>query len=420
MPGYPVNGDLEPITEQWRISQHCFSEEIRSRMTLSENFQLCDITLREGRQLPGVSLRRDEVIRIADALVDAGVSMAQMHHDDPQEMEEVKKRHPALTVEALVHPTAVLNPELAKVEVDLNVEHGADYTTLCFSFSPHQMCLFESMAGETDVTIEQAIERACGSVAYAREKSGADRKVGCLIQDCTRIPIERLAEVCGRLVDAGTDMIKLDDINGMAIAPVYTYVVREMKRLLPGTQIGLHTHNDIGLACAALYAGLEGGADLLDACVNGLGERAHIAPLAEVASVIQIYYGVDCGIRLEKMTELSRLVSDIMKWPMTAPMPFVGETAFSHLVEVHYCAPDTEEGFWAYSCMRPEIFGNRMRNLLGHYSGNWAIRAKARELELEVPREREGAVAERVRSEIRWRKRQLTNEEFEAIVREVC
>lgn len=420
MPGYPVNGDLEPITEQWRISQHCFSEEIRSRMTLSENFQLCVITLREGRQLPGVSLRRDEVIRIADALVDAGVSMAQMHHDNPQEMEEVKKRHPALTVEALVHPTAVLNPELAKVEVDLNVEHGADYTTLCFSFSPHQMCLFESMAGETDVTIEQAIERACGSVAYAREKSGADRKVGCLIQDCTRIPIERLAEVCGRLVDAGADMIKLDDINGMAIAPVYTYVVREMKRLLPGTQIGLHTHNDIGLACAALYAGLEGGADLLDACVNGLGERAHIAPLAEVASVIQIYYGIDCGIRLEKMTELSRLVSDIMKWPMTATMPFVGETAFSHLVEVHYCAPDTEEGFWAYSCMRPEIFGNRMRNLLGHYSGNWAIRAKARELELEVPREREGAVVERVRSEIRWRKRQLTNEEFEAIVREVC
>ena len=306
MPGYPVNSNLEPTTENWRISQHCFSEEIRSQMTLPEKFQLCDITLREGRQLPGVSLRRDEVIRIADALVDAGVSMVQMHHDDPKEMEEVKKRHPDVIVEALVHPTAVLNPELAKVEVDLNVEHGADYTTLCFSFSPNQMCLFESMAGDPNITIEQAIERACGSVTYAREKSGPDRKVGCLIQDCTRIPIERLAEVCGKLVDSGADMIKLDDINGMAITPVYTYVVREMKRLLPGTQIGLHTHNDIGLACAALYAGLEGGADLIDACVNGLGERAHIAPLAEVAAVIQIYYGIDCGIKLEKMYELSK------------------------------------------------------------------------------------------------------------------
>ncbi len=420
MPGHPVNSDLEPITENWRISQHCFSEEIRSQMTLPEKFQLCDITLREGRQLPGVSLRRDEVIRIADALVDAGVGMVQMHHDDPKEMEEVKKRHPALIVEALVHPTAVLNPELAKVEVDLNVEHGADYTTLCFSFSPHQMCLFESMAGDPNITIEQAIKRACGSVAYAREKSGPDRKVGCLIQDCTRIPIARLAQVCGALVDAGADMIKLDDINGMAIASVYTYVVREMKRLLPGTEIGLHTHNDIGMACAALYAGLEGGADLLDACVNGLGERAHIAPLAEVASVIQIYYGIDCGIQLHKMYALSKLVSDVMKWPMTDTMPFVGETAFSHLVEVHYRVPEGEEGFWAYSCMKPGIFGNRMHNLLGHYSGNWAIRAKARELDLDLPGEKEEAVLRQVRTDIRWRKRQLKDEEFEAIVRAVC
>ena len=416
--GHPVNSKLEPITDLWRISQHCFSEEIRSKMTISPNLKLCDITLREGRQLPGVSLRREEVLLIADKLAEAGVRMLQMHHDDPQEMAEVKKRHPHVAIEALVHPTAVLNPELAKVEVDLNVDHGADYTTLCFSFSEHQMCLFESMAGAR-ITIEEAVERAMGSVAYARRRSGKDKKVGCLIQDCTRIPIQRLAEVCKKLVDAGADMIKLDDINGMAITPVYTYVVREMKRLLPGTEIGLHTHNDIGLATAALYAGVEGGADLIDACVNGLGERAHIAPLAEVAAVLQIYYGIDCGIRLEKMTELSRLVSDLMKWPMTDTMPFVGKTSFSHLVEVHYCVPDTEEGFWSYLCMKPHMFGNTRHNLLGHYSGPWAVRTKAKELGVTIAPGKEPAVVQKVRGEIRWRKRQLTNDEFRAIVQEV-
>ncbi len=216
MAGYPVNSKLEPRTDAWRVSQHCFSEEIRSKMTLPDKLQLCDITLREGRQLPGVSLRLEDVLLIADKLVESGVSMLQMHHDDPQEMAQVKKRHPDVIIEALVHPTAVLNPELAKVEVDLNYDHGADYTTLCFSFSPEQMCLFESMAGER-ITIEEAIDRAMGSVVYAREKAGPNKKVGCLIQDCTRIPIERLAEVCGKLVEAGADMIKLDDINGMAI-----------------------------------------------------------------------------------------------------------------------------------------------------------------------------------------------------------
>ena len=418
MAGHPVNSKLEPVTDLWRISQHCFMDEIRSRMTLPKKLQLCDITLREGRQLPGVSLRRDEVILIADKLVEAGVSMLQMHHDDPQEMEEVKKRHPGVIVEALVHPTAVLNPELAKVEVDLNFDHGADYTTLCFSFSPHQMCLFESMAGGR-ITVEEAIKRAVGSVEYARKKAGSKKKVGCLIQDTTRIPIKQLAEVCSKLVDAGADMIKLDDINGMAIYHVYTYVVREMKRLLPKTQIGLHTHNDIGMATAALYAGIEGGADIIDACVNGLGERAQIAPLAEVASVIQIFYGIDCGIKLEKMTELSRLVSDLTKIPIPDTMPLVGKTAFSHLVEVHYTVPDTEEGFWAYLCMKPEMFGNTQHNLLGHYSGPWAMRAKAKELGITIPKGKEPDVVAKVRSEIRWRKRQLSDEEFKKIVADV-
>src|SRR4030043_2375299 len=78
-----VNEKLEPTTELWRISQHCFMDEIRSKMTLPKRLQLCDITLREGRQLPGVSLRRDEVILIANKLVEAGGSMLQKHPDDP-------------------------------------------------------------------------------------------------------------------------------------------------------------------------------------------------------------------------------------------------------------------------------------------------------------------------------------------------
>ena len=189
-----------------------------------------------------------------------------------------------------------------------------------------------------------------------------------------------------------------------------------MKRRLPGTEIALHTHNDIGMAAAALYAGLEGGADIIDACVNGLGERAHIACLAEVASVIQIYYGIDCGIRLDKMAELSQLVAETMPWPMPDTMPFVGKTAFSHLVEVHYCVPDTEEGFWPYMCMRPEVFGNTQQNLLGHYSGPWAVRAKAKELSLTIPEGCEPQVVEKLRDKIQLVRRQLSDAEFSDIV----
>ena len=78
----------------------------------------------------------------------------------------------------------------------------------------------------------------------------------------------------------------------------------------------------------------EGGADIIDAAVNGLGERAQIAPLAEIASVIQIYYGIDCGIKLDKMAELSQLVADLTKIPLSDTMPLVGKTGFSQHTEM--------------------------------------------------------------------------------------
>jgi len=58
-PGYPVNDKFEATTDLWRISQHCFADEIRAEMTLPDKVQLCDITLREGRQLPGVGAVRN-------------------------------------------------------------------------------------------------------------------------------------------------------------------------------------------------------------------------------------------------------------------------------------------------------------------------------------------------------------------------
>jgi isopropylmalate/homocitrate/citramalate synthase len=414
--GQPVNDKLAPITPDWRISQHCFAPEIRAEMSLPPKVQLCDITLREGRQLPGVSLTLDQVMRIADKLAEAGVTMVQMHHDEPEEMRQVAKRHPQMMIDALVHPTAVLNPKLAEPEIDSNYDNGATYSSLALSFSPHQMCLFESMAG-AKVTIEEAIDRACQSVNYARRKAGRDRKVGALIQDCTRMPLDELKSICRRLVDAGADMIRLDDINGMAIYRVYTHVVREMKKALPGTEIALHTHNDIGMAAAALYAGLEGGADIIDACVNGLGERANIACFAEVASVIQIYYGFDCGIRLDKMKELSELVSKETGWQMPREMPFVGQKAFSHLVEVHYAVPEGEEGFWTYFCMKPHVFGNETHNLLGHYSGPWAVRTKAKELGLAIPAGREKDVLAALRAKLKAIRRDPTNDEFRDLVK---
>jgi 2-isopropylmalate synthase len=226
--------------------------------------------------------------------------------------------------------------------------------------------------------------------------------------------MHELKTIIARLIDAGAEILRLDDVVGQGIYPAYKYLFTELTTTFPDARFAFHVHNDIGMGAASLYAALEGGAQILDASVNGLGERAGIGALAEVAAVLQIWYGLDAGIHLDRMKELSELVADLTKWPVAAKMPCVGDQVFSDLVEVHYRPPEGAQ--WCYSQWKPEIFGNRKRVMLGQYSGPYALRAKARELGIALDEDRIPELLGRVRAHIRQRKRPMRDEEFAALV----
>lgn len=405
-----VNDMFETWTDLWCISPFNFCDEVRSQLKLPEKVQICDLTLREGRQIEGVSLDLDEVLSIAGALVDAGVSMLQLHHDEPREMVEIKKRFPDVQVEGLIHPTASLDLAHCKEVVDEIVDHGADIVDLSLCFSEPQRPLFETMAGG-DISPEEALERTMNSVAYAASTKAT---VGILLPDPMRMELSYTKHIIRNLVDAGAQILRLDDVVGQGIYPAYKYLFTELTNEFPGETFAFHVHNDIGMGAASLYAALEGGVEILDASVNGLGERAGIASLAEVAAVLQVWYGLDAGIHLDKMKELSDLVADLTKCPIPTKQPCVGAQAFSDLVEVHYRRPPGAD--WCYSQWKPEIFGNHKRVILGHYSGPYAIRAKGKELGIEVLEEHVTTVLERVRAHMRLRKRRIHDDEFVSIV----
>ena len=103
----------------WAVSPYNFDPAIRAAMNLPKQIQLMDMTLREGRQVDGVSIGLDEVVEFARRIDAVGIPIIEMHHDDPEEIRQVKKLGLDLRVQALVHPTAALNPELCKQEIDL-------------------------------------------------------------------------------------------------------------------------------------------------------------------------------------------------------------------------------------------------------------------------------------------------------------
>ena len=396
----------------WEVSPYNFDKAIRTEMNLPAKVTVMDSTLREARQVEGVSLRPEDAIEVARRLDDAGIPMVEMHHDYLEEIRMVKKLGLRFEVQALIHPTAALNPEACRHEVDLVVDSGADVVCLALAISDYNFGLYESMAG-LKISREEALEKAAEAVQYAK---GRKVKVSCIMMDFSRVDLARLKTIVKTLAEAGSDIIRIDDICAPCIPAVYKHHIKAVKQVIPNTIIAMHSHDDFGLATAGQLAALEGGAEILEGSVNGLGERAGIPNLAELVAILEILYGYDTGIRMEKLKGLSDFVADVYNQPIPPGLTAVGDRAFSHGAEVHYVLPEGDK--WSFNAWSPEVVGNKAHIALCQYSGPRAIQRKSRELGLgEINDAVAAEVLAKVRSELRFRRQKLSDDLFKEIVR---
>ena len=144
--------------------------------------------------------------------------------------------------------------------------------------------------------------------------------------------------------------------------------------------LGIHVHNDAGLAVAGTLAAVRAGAVHVQGTVNGLGERCGNADLTAVVPNLILKMGKKCLLpdSLRKLTELSRYVSEITLQPLTDNQPFVGAAAFAHKggMHVHAIQRDTK----TYEHVEPEDVGNTRRIILSELSGAATILAKSEKL----------------------------------------
>jgi isopropylmalate/homocitrate/citramalate synthase len=235
-----------------------------------------------------------------------------------------------------------------------------------------------------------------------------------ILMDFTRLDLERLEAICTAVAEAGTRHIRLDDICAPCLPAVVAHHVRAVRAVAGDAAVAIHTHDDFGLALASQLAALEAGASILEASVNGLGERAGLPDLAALASVLELMYGYDTGIRLAGLQELATYVAETFNQPIPPHRPVVGDTAFSHAVEVHHVTDDgVDESAW--NAWGPEAVGNRARVPLCRYSGPHAVRAKARGLGLGDDFDADAVVAA-VHDELRRARVDLTDTAFARIV----
>ncbi|MEM2964818.1 MAG: citramalate synthase [Candidatus Bathyarchaeia archaeon] len=183
-------------------------------------------------------------------------------------------------------------------------------------------------------------------------------------------------QVLSEAASAGAETLVLCDTRGGATYGEVSQIVKEVSSKL-NAKIGIHAHNDRGLATANTLAAVSSGATQVQGTVNGVGERCGNADLVEVACNLEAGYGVSTGLKLSELTSLSEYVYEIANTPQNPYKPFVGRFAFAHKGGVHaHAVLKLPEAYEAYD---PQMFGNKRMIAVSSQSGVSNIVAKARE-----------------------------------------
>jgi 2-isopropylmalate synthase len=194
-------------------------------------------------------------------------------------------------------------------------------------------------------------------------------------------------------IDGGAETVVPCDTNGGTLPHDIEAIMNDVydtlnkyreKTKSPPIKIGIHTHNDSGLAVANSIAAIRKGAVMVQGTINGYGERCGNADLTSIIPILSIKMNRQCISKenLAKLKSISRFVSDSANMTPLNSRPFVGKSAFAHKGGIHVSAIMKVPR--AYEHMNPELVGNERRVLISDLAGKSNVEYKARELGIEL------------------------------------
>ena len=338
-----------------------YIETVKKTMKLPETVRILDTTLRDGEQTPGVAMTVDEKIRIAKRLDKLGVDTMEVAFpvSSPGEREVASEIH-KLNLNSNVCGLA----RALRKDVDAAIDCDVDYIHTFIGTSPlHRKYKLK-------MSKEEILDKAVDTVEYIKDH-GITAEFSA--EDATRTEFDYLKKVYGAVEDVGVDYIDVPDTVGVMIPSAMNYLISELKKDIK-VPIGVHCHDDFGLAVANSLSAVEAGAEQVHVTINGLGERAGNASLEEVVMALITRYGINMNIKTELLVNISEFVSRITGVKMPPNKAIVGENAFAHEagIHVHGVLQKAE----TYEPISPEMVGHTRRIVLGKLTGANAIKAK--------------------------------------------
>ncbi|MBK7903798.1 MAG: pyruvate carboxyltransferase [Proteobacteria bacterium] len=274
-----------------------------------------DVTLRDGEQQANFAFRREDKLRIAEALVEMGVhrieaGMPAVSAEDARVVKELAARKCPVEVFAL--------SRMVPDDIRACADCGAQGVILEIPATPY---LYEALGWSLDQIIEMSIRgvqvaKECGlyTVLFPIDGSRCDPEI--------------FDKLVSRVAGTGNvDALAAVDTLGVLTPEGAGAWVRNLREK-HGLPIEAHFHNDFGLGTANTLAALKNGAETLHVTIGGVGERAGNVSCQEVVAAAELLYDVQSGIDLSKSWQAARTLEDAAQFEFPVNKPIVGKSLF--------------------------------------------------------------------------------------------
>lgn len=358
---------------------------------------LYDTTLRDGEQTIGVVLAPEQKLAIARALDAAGIDRIEagfprVSLDDYRAVQLIAEA--GLRAEVWGFSRAV------KADVDCLVELGVKASVIESPISDGKLAAI-------GVDHETMLGRIRDAVADA---TASGITVAFFGVDSSRAELEFFDRAYDVALEAGAAELVVVDTLGIATPEAAAFLVsRLVDRVGQDVPVHWHGHNDFGLGTAAAIAAVQAGATWVQGTINGMGERAGNADLAEVALALEALYGIPTRFDLTKARSLATLVAEAAGTPLPPWKAVTGEALFtreSGAVAAQFHDPPAIEPYSS------ELVGASRGLVLGKKSGIDSVRNALERLGLNVPEEKHPALLEAVKRLGTETARLVTDDEF--------
>ncbi len=333
-----------------------------------------DTTLRDGTQGTGISFSVLDKIRVAEKLDEFGVHYIEggWPGSNPKDAAFFAEAATRTWKHARITAFGMTRRGKTKVEDDAQVQMLLDAQTPAVTIVGKTWPLHVTEVFQ--VSLEENLSMISDTIAHLKKHGREVLYDAEHFFDSYREDPEYSLKTIVAACDAGADLVVLCDTNGGTL-PEQIEEATRAAMVAVGRPVGIHTHDDSGFGVANALAGVRAGAVQVQGTINGYGERVGNCNLTTVMPNLQLKMGIDLGLDLTRLRELSNFVDELANVPHNIRAPYVGSAAFTHKGGLHVHA--VQKLARTYEHIDPLLVGNERVISISDMSGQSNVLAKA-------------------------------------------